>query len=124
MCFLNPDGMNYRPRQGGLNSHPHPDNGKNRELGTHHENHKINHGHSTRPKTGNYRGPTHQSYFQSASDRSETSSSNETNSMSSDNNNRTQQKNPGVAGRTHANGRAHGRNENNSRGASLTGYEM
>ena len=123
MCFLNPDGINYRPKREGSNGRP--ENGKKYGQGVHNNGtHKTDHGHSMRPKTGNYRGPTHQTYFQSDSDRSVTSNSSKTNSVSSDHDSNPQQKNPGVAGRTHANGRAHGRNKNNSRGASLTGYGM
>ena len=123
MCFLNPDGINYRPKQEGLNGQPA--NGQNHEQEVHnHEIHKMNHGCPMCPKTGNYRNPAHQTYFQSCSKRSTTSNLNETYSVSSDHDSNPQQKNPGVARRTHANGREHGRNENNSRAALLTGYRM
>jgi hypothetical protein len=111
-CYLNPHGKTFK---GPNNSSSHT--GGNGDA-------KNKNGAKKGHKNSNYQGPTHQTYFQSddesAFEASSTTSTNRSGSPSSDSTPQ-HENGPGDAGRTQAVGRAHGRND--SRGASLTGYE-
>jgi len=119
MCFLNPNGENYRkgPSSNGSNSSNHNGGSNGNEA-------RANNKHGAKKSThrnSNYQGPTHQTYFQSDDDDYSSDSTNFS-SYASDSTPQHENK-PGVAGRTQTVGRAHGRNNDDSRGASLTGYE-
>ena len=115
MCFLNPNGSNYKPGKLPATGHRRAGSPGEKVAAAKLPPHNGSSYANKKPRGGNHRGPTHQSYFQSDSD-----ASGENSKYSSSDSTPLDRDSPSVE-RTQTDGGAHGW-DNTPPGASLKDY--